>query len=68
MKIKQIYISDENFDKLKGINASKLINDMLDDHFKNIDLTKLSKEEVEKRIVLLEEKLRIEKELTNGSN
>ena len=33
MKIKQIYISDENFETLKDCNASALINEMLNTHF-----------------------------------
>ena len=35
MKIKQAYISDKNFENLKGINASALINKLLEDYFEN---------------------------------
>ena len=33
MKNKTICISDENFDSLKDVNASQLINEMLNKHF-----------------------------------
>ena len=47
-----IYISDENFNSLKGINASALISNLLTDYFKlagksTQDITKV-KEEAEK--------------------
>ena len=36
MKIKQVYISDENFEELKNINASALVNELLNIHFKTL--------------------------------
>jgi glutaredoxin 2 len=46
MKIKQVYISDENFERLKEINASNLINNLLTDYFKT---TGSSKEDLIKK-------------------
>lgn len=63
MKQKMIYISDENFDKLKGENASALINDMITRHFQEVNHKSMTYEQKIQRIKELELKLEFEKKL-----
>ena len=63
MKIKQVYISDENFERLIGINASALVNELLNGHFDKQDTKKLSPEERAREIALLEVKVESAKKI-----
>ena len=54
MKQKMLYLSDENFDKLKGINASALVNELLNEHFQRSDVKTMTPEQRAFRIKELE--------------
>ncbi len=60
MKQKMIYITDENFEALKEINASALINEMLNDYFKMKKEKTKDPEVLKKEIEIL--KIQIEAE------
>lgn len=48
---KYIYFTDDNLEALKKIeNKSKLINDLLDEHFKKLDPNQMTPEEIRKEI------------------
>ena len=63
MKIKQVYISDDNFNALKDINASALVNKLLTNHFGNADTNKMTFEEKQKEIAILEAKIEAKKKI-----
>ena len=63
MKVKQVYISDENFSNLIGINASALVNELLSNYFaKEKDKIKDPKV-LEKEIKILEVEVEAEKKI-----
>ena len=66
MKIKQVYISDENYEKLKDCNASALVNELLRTHFEKQKITNMSEEELVKFIKI--EKLKKEMERIENGN
>jgi len=71
MKIKQVYISDENFNELKNVNASALVNELLTKHFeiKKMKLPKLSIPQLLELKDVLIKKQELEKQeekITNG--
>ena len=54
MKIKQVYISDENFQRLSGINASALVNELLNEHFRKSEAKAMTPEERDLEIKRME--------------
>jgi hypothetical protein len=66
MKIKQIYISDENHDKLKEVNASALVNELLTNHFKN--MKKETKSEIETKLRIAKIELEATKKIEGLKN
>jgi hypothetical protein len=61
MKTKQVYISDVNYDLLKNLNASSLVNELLNEHFRTKQLNSKedllkAKEEAELNALKLVEK------------
>jgi len=66
MKIKQLYISDENFENLKGINASALVNELLNNYFKT--LIPKSEEELLKEIKVKKIELEAMKKIEEVEN
>jgi len=74
MKVNRTYSLDiEIIEKLRGINASELINNLLSEHFAKKDnfLDRMSVEELEMFIKLEKQKVEIEKkmlEVKDGTN
>ena len=70
MKIKQVYISDENFEKLRDCNASALVNELITNHFKETKSKEMTLDEVnlEIRKIELEEEYQEKKEELQHAN
>lgn len=52
-KILNVYIQDDNQEKLKNIdNQSRLINDLLREHFRKQDPNQMTPEEIRKMIAI----------------
>ena len=66
MKVKQVYISDENFESLKSLNASALVNELLNNHFKT--LIPKSKEELLEELRIKKIELEAIEKIQNGSS
>lgn len=63
-KILNVYIQDDNQEKLKDIpNQSKLINDLLREHFRKLDPNQMTPEEIRKEIKRRKLKEEFEKRL-----
>lgn len=69
MKNKTISITDELYDLLKNeVNASKLICDLLIDHFEHQSIRKLTPEERDRRMKILEIEIEAEKKIKELEN
>jgi predicted aspartyl protease len=68
MKIKQVYISDENFEKLIGINASALVNELLQEHFQSTEIKTMTPEQRAQRIAVLEIEIEAERKVRELEN
>lgn len=70
MKITRTYTIDaENVEKLKNFNASDLINNLLSEHFKKIEIKGMNKEQLKKFVARkkLEQEYKIKMaEIENG--
>lgn len=61
---KYIYFTDDNLEQLKRVdNMSKLINDLLTQHFKKIDPETMSPEEIKKMIAVKKAEIEHDKKI-----